>query len=1403
MKPASEGPAPAGAAQGAELQVVPAGLPSGWTPGESVPWASFVSLHQLLDFYAEGATAGCAAIVEDATQPLSLTYAQLRTYSTHAASNIALYLKTRGYELNLGSDLVLATCMHRGVRWYASLVAAMRLGLPVAMMSTDLPDKQLEEARNQQIGRELQPVVVVDEDFEEAARKMDGVLGTITAVSTFFTASSPYDSDRVPPASRSRADALFYSYTGGTTGGGARAKCVVVTHAMALHEAEAYAALIREVWPPRTPFPSRVLQQTPTYWAASCVGQIDIALALGGCIVVALAQPARDITTVTALAIQRLSVDVMGAVPSFLALLEPQECKSIRWLLSWGEALPSATIARWRASDRAISDLLIATEYWLCLHSTTVGLEGQNGLGSRSAFRAVRGASVRVEKEHGDDEAGRLCIKGPMVMRGYLHGDQIGDSSEFVTNDVVKEVAAGQFMYCGRADFMTKAKGQWLDLGSIEGALESLPGVQEAALVPDPAGGGQHTACLCLGQQLAVPEVLRAVRQTLQKCLGARLVLCSALPRHAVTRKVDRLALKTFVASQRCGGQEGAGGSSIEHGRSFPVARQPDGVLSRVVSNAGLHLVAAVALCCGFRPTDALRLSYLWHLSIYLGNDWGRGGLCERRAAFFSHIFWRMPFGRLGLFTALLWGRRRSKKVSNAVSVLVLWGAVSAMLRRRFMAWPLAFWASLPMEMQRGETQRWTKWLVRCASRPARFLRRLRRTTPSAYSSWKPKAGWGLPADVCASGVEAPRICAWCKVAGRSLRPDDCEDTPFESAWYCDECWQKYGRQWWQHRTVDDIEAPPVERASDNTVSVAQALSPAAGPPRASTKLLAGIIERLTGASCVNEATSLAELGVDSMRGLQLVQTIRATTGKDILYSRLLNCATMGALTDLVENTAAGEGSSGLQADARAGAEAGPVEVASFFAPGQWWFVCSWLFEHKGSPHGVLDETRFRRAAAALVRRHPALRARLVDPLDLLRFLFDGTQVLVMVHRALAARPRCLVSTVLRAALRPLSLGLRKCWPRVQVSPPSATPQGGKGNGATHGQVAVVHCLERDVNRLSRAATRADQFMPPGSITLYQVHEEGGGDFLSKSFVHVGMSHGLSDGFSIYPLLTDLGELYAAEEEVQDGASQAAGDTTQSSPRALEILEERFFATVDGKADAECPSRQSMRGQLLSSYGEGFKHDIRLGSAASRACEQLAEQYGLSMDVLLLALTSCALARVDGTEQVDMTLYTAQRDGPGEAAMVGLFADWRDIVFDFSAGALGGLTLCGAVLKVGECIRHREWVCFDGLRNMTSTLVNVVTFDSQPVHGFHRSSRPGGNFYPRMYPGGDRTIRTQRPRRLVWERQELEEWWLALDLQSPQHDVWWTRRFVKALQSSLAELRMRPCSPLFPAKPRR
>ncbi|WP_394832586.1 amino acid adenylation domain-containing protein [Pendulispora rubella] len=162
-----------------------------------------------------------------------------------------------------------------------------------------------------------------------------------------------------------------------------------------------------------------------------------------------------------------------------------------------------------------------------------------------------------------DFVAGELWIGGDGVALGY-RGDPARSAEKFVseqgtrwyrTGDRARYVAGGDVEFLGRADFQVKLRGHRIELGEVEAALRSFPGIERAIVLL-----GKHAlAAVVVGPS---PVDVASVRAFLAERLPAfmlpeQLVHCTELPLTA-NGKVDRKQLERWVASLAPGDNRGA-----------------------------------------------------------------------------------------------------------------------------------------------------------------------------------------------------------------------------------------------------------------------------------------------------------------------------------------------------------------------------------------------------------------------------------------------------------------------------------------------------------------------------------------------------------------------------------------------------------------------------------------------------------------------------------------------------------------------------------------------------------------------------------------------------------------------------------------------------------------------------
>lgn len=637
--------------------------------------------------------------------------------------------------IDAGATCVIAVAVPRTHPDFLPLLVALsRCGATFALLSTDLTDWRLQEARNQVVMQELQPCLVV------AASADLPSFGQLAA--SFKTEASAVedivgDNDDTFSWRQQRDIPLCFLFTGGTT----RERCVAVTHAMVKHENAAYPAML-QLAPP-----VQVLANTSVHWGASALGQLSIALAYTGCAVICEAAEPDELRA----AIDAEKPDVLGLVPDQLSLLaeEPaEELPHIRAIFTWGEALPLSVAERWRGHPRArLRDLLISTEYWLSLYAAP--LEGNSA--EERFFRAVPGVQVAVLREDGEQaqtgEVGELLLSGPMVTPGYLPlstaaAVQPGAAASptpqafctfygvryFRTRDLVclrggkgkggssgkgKSGGAVVLEFRGRLDMTAKKGGKWVDLTAAERALQAVPGITGAAVLPH-LRTGEPLAHVVLAPDANHAAALRLARGALPRNTEVRVL--DRLPRHQVTRKVDVKQLKHKAAGNaaswpldpelrpeprpaaRLAGtlQRSACWTILPfivaaswNLRAVVSRRRPrPTAVSQQFLRAAARLWAALA---GFVLLPYMHLAYIY---------------ADERWSWVMALHSNIPFGTYAGMAAALLGHslahQGSSQRARCGALVRLWAACGALLalrRGRFRAWPAMYWAGIGLRL--------------------------------------------------------------------------------------------------------------------------------------------------------------------------------------------------------------------------------------------------------------------------------------------------------------------------------------------------------------------------------------------------------------------------------------------------------------------------------------------------------------------------------------------------------------------------------------------------------------------------------------------------------------------------------------------------------------------------------
>jgi len=1412
----------------------------------------FASLFEVVAQLAQQAGDALAAIDEDknvgqagARQlPARLTYSDLREASMRLSASLATRLaavqRSAAPSSQAQERALVATRMRRGNDWYCLFCAAARLQAPLVALSTDLPDKALENARNAKILAEHRPgLLVVDEGGERGIGDAAAIVYSCpadTGVVDFAQLWAEVAAEAAGAHGISAASpdvTLCFCYTGGSTGA---SRCVRVTHCMALHEVVAYPQVVA------MGRSDRILQQHSVYWAASTYGEVDIALAFGCALIFCEAWGSDDV----AAAITRHQATFAGLVPSILATLEPTDVPSLKVIFTWGEALQAKTAKLWARRVHLV-DLLISTECWLSLYADWSAQDASDS--AIPLFVPLPGTKVRlreIESGSGASEAGELLVSGPMVSPGYtdpqLNAAVILHEAGVIwycTRDCVEQRGGG-FAFAGRADDLVKVGGVWVDVREVEDRLAVIEGVREVLIL-----GREVFVTLHALHDGLVP----ALRRTMPP--GFALFMVPALPRKSGTDKVDRAILARLVGQ---GSSPGAEAQEADCCNAYllklslwysPLGLVALGALlyatwapSQEVCYQGVGvLVLAWRFVCQLVWRFACQL--VWRLTcliyiVLISFHWPR----------MSKYFYQFPLGIYGAMVVAV-----AFLPCSVCLLLAAPGMCKAGVRRRLLSWPAVCAIGFPiwvLESGKWWTQQGCcgilRWYATVANRRMREVYRL------------------LAPKLCRH-VLRHKECAHC----RKLYAADQGhiDPTVEPFWYCKKCWRMYHRHrqctrckewrtsgqdtsagewvcsncfqllaevaatspavecraespsaqaalgkadWVQHYSACTFVSAGSGRTATNGEPVAGASSSwASRQPQklrrheitlpsclqVSAEVVAPleqevalsevesksaewrILERATGLIFSSRAMPV---DLDSLRTAKVVSALRREVGVRLPRDMLKRCATLGELLDklsLLTPEGQEDGGRRVEDGVRSRTE-GPEEHAAWGL--MWNSKCHWTL-CRDKP---FSEATLRAALQELIGRHAALCAELADPMRLFTAMQEAlaafdlwrchgcnccqrrrqwrasaiTQGLTWTMCELRARTASVAQHV-------VCWSFKRAWPRIRAG----------SFGTSCLWVAPCSASEGEARR---ALWKAPSFVPPFQVSLARFGE--GED--EGALVNITVTHMLSDGYTIVPLLADLAHLVQHEE------GGGVLPLPPPVPSALAALERRIFRTIESNdRSGDAVTHEPIRG-LATWSREPSTTLVSLPAEVVQAIKGAARSLAISDDIVMLTAVGVALAQWKCQGAVPVAMIAPQRDGPGESDMVGLFADIRCFLV-----LTEGLSFAGAALRLHHIVNERLWRSPPAATQFNMPLVNFEWTDFEVRNGFRQLVRLREGQEQLSH---DLKVAVDQPDRHSWRMRVSFDWKLY-----GQEDQ---DRFISLFQTSLFALMERPLVPIWAEK---
>jgi acyl-[acyl-carrier-protein]-phospholipid O-acyltransferase/long-chain-fatty-acid--[acyl-carrier-protein] ligase len=174
-----------------------------------------------------------------------------------------------------------------------------------------------------------------------------------------------------------------------------------------------------------------------------------------------------------------------------------------------------------------------------------------------SVGRLLPGMTAKLEHVEGVEEGGRLYVRGPNVMLGYLRADRPGvleppHEGWHDTGDIVAIDPQGFITIKGRAKRFAKVGGEMVSLAAVEMLAGELwpDSVSAVAAVPDPRKG--ERLILVTDKHGATRGEFQAYarsKHASELMLPSEVIVLDKLPLLG-SGKVDYMTLQKFVAEQ-------------------------------------------------------------------------------------------------------------------------------------------------------------------------------------------------------------------------------------------------------------------------------------------------------------------------------------------------------------------------------------------------------------------------------------------------------------------------------------------------------------------------------------------------------------------------------------------------------------------------------------------------------------------------------------------------------------------------------------------------------------------------------------------------------------------------------------------------------------------------------------
>jgi len=246
-------------------------------------------------------------------------------------------------------------------------------------------------------------------------------------------------------------------------------------------------------------------------------------------------------------------------------VLDGEALRELKTVLFAGEVMPNKQLNIWRKNlpDALYANLYGPTEITdvCCYYVVDRPFADADPMPLGRACEDMRLYILREDGTQADvGEEGELCVAGTGVALGYWNAPELTEKAFtanplnpnwperlYRTGDIAYRSDEGLIMFCGRRDNQIKLRGNRIELGDIETAARSLPGIKNACALFD-SEGERIVLFLETKEQLNQRKCKLELGKLIPKYMvPTALVTMERFPL-TLTRKIDRTALKAMMA---------------------------------------------------------------------------------------------------------------------------------------------------------------------------------------------------------------------------------------------------------------------------------------------------------------------------------------------------------------------------------------------------------------------------------------------------------------------------------------------------------------------------------------------------------------------------------------------------------------------------------------------------------------------------------------------------------------------------------------------------------------------------------------------------------------------------------------------------------------------------------------